>query len=172
MFNNIVFSEELIYFVESIRPFQVVDIASDKWLDRHEMIVKLNQQAALEAAEEREEEVKEALITRDKLKVLISEAYCVLLWKTRVLPHLLEIDPNPQATFLIYTTLFHEAAVIALLDISLYHYGACESLKDAALDVVDYAAQGIAQLIGLTRYDLFYVSCCSIGKCPPVLLSI
>lgn len=146
---NFVFPEEISYFIESIRPFQLVDIGSAKWLDVHEMIIKLSQQAILEASEHREEEVKEFLISRDKLKILIHEAYSVFLWKTRVLPYLIEIDPNPQATFLIYTVLFHEGAVISLLDTALFHVSACEALQDAAIDLVDYCALAVAQVIGL-----------------------
>ncbi|XP_067647579.1 zinc finger MYND domain-containing protein 10 homolog isoform X2 [Eurosta solidaginis] len=146
---NFVHPEELTYFIDTIRPFQLVDIGSTKWFDVHEMIVKLSQQAILEASEHREEEVKEFLIARDKLKVLIHEAYSIFLWKTRVLPHLLEIDPNPQATFLIYTVLFHEGAVISLLDTTLFHLSACEALQDAAIDLVDYCALAVSQVIGL-----------------------
>ncbi|KAH8270572.1 hypothetical protein KR018_011805 [Drosophila ironensis] len=146
---NFVYPEELYMFVESIRPFQVRDVGSTKWLEVHEMVIKLSQQAALELAQKREEEVKEFLISRDKLRLLIHEAYCVTLWKTRVLPHLLEIDPNPQATFLIYTVLYHEAAVVALLDVCLYHPSGCETLQESVLDLVDYCAQAVAQVIGL-----------------------
>ncbi|EDV39171.1 uncharacterized protein Dana_GF25173 [Drosophila ananassae] len=146
---NFVYPEELYMFVESIRPFEVRDVGSSKWLEVHEMVIKLSQQAALELAQNREEEVKEFLISRDKLRLLIHEAYCVTLWKTRVLPHLLEIDPNPQATFLIYTVLYHEAAVVALLDVCLYHPSGCETLQESVLDLVDYCAQAVAQVIGL-----------------------
>ncbi|KAH8239290.1 hypothetical protein KR032_002867 [Drosophila birchii] len=146
---NFVYPEELYLFVESIRPFQVRDVGTTKWLEVHEMIIKLSQQAALELTQNREEEVKEFLISRDKLRLLIHEAYCVTLWKTRVLPHLLEIDPNPQATFLIYTVLYHEASVVALLDVCLYHPSGCETLQESVMDLVDYCAQAVAQVIGL-----------------------
>ncbi|KAH8372312.1 hypothetical protein KR093_010999 [Drosophila rubida] len=146
---NFVYPEELYLFVESIRCFDVREVGNSKWLEVHEMIIKLSQQAALEVAEHREEEVKEFLVSRDKLTVLIHEAYCVNLWKSRVLPHLLEIDPNPQATFLIYTALYHEAAAVALLDLCLYHPSGCESLQDSVLDLIDYCAQSVAQVIGL-----------------------
>lgn len=146
---NFVYPEELYLFVESVRCFQVRDVGNSKWLEVHEMIIKLSQQATLEVAEHREEEVKEFLISRDKLSTLIHEAYCVNLWKLRVLPHLLEIDPNPQATFLIYTVLYHEAAVVSLLDVCLYHPSGCSSLQDSVLDLIDYCAQGVAQVIGL-----------------------
>ncbi|EDV98685.1 zinc finger MYND domain-containing protein 10 homolog [Drosophila grimshawi] len=146
---NFVYPEELYLFVESIRCFQVREVGNSKWLEVHEMIIKLSQQAALEVAEHREEDVKEFLISRDKLSVLVSEALCVNLWKTGVLPHLLEIDPNPQATFLIYTVMYHEAAVVALLDVCLYHPSGCESMQDSVLDLIDYCAQAVAQVIGL-----------------------
>lgn len=151
---NFVYPEELTFFIESIRPFQIKDVGSSKWLDVHEMVIKLSQQALLEAAEHREEEVKETLIARDKLKVLIHEAFCIFLWKTKVLPHLLDIDPNPSATFLIYTVLYHEGAVISLLDMALYHESGCEALQDSAIDLIDYCAQAVAQVIGLARYDI------------------
>ncbi|XP_033161263.1 zinc finger MYND domain-containing protein 10 homolog [Drosophila mauritiana] len=146
---NFVHPEEMYLFVESIRPFEVREVGSPKWLEVHEMILGLSQQAALELSQHREEEVKEFLISRDKLRVLIHEAYCVTLWKTRVLPLLLEIDPNPQATFLIYTVLYHEAALVALLDVCLYHPSGCETLQESVLDLIDYCAQAISQVIGL-----------------------
>ncbi|KAH8364834.1 hypothetical protein KR084_012317 [Drosophila pseudotakahashii] len=146
---NFVYPEELYLFVESIRPFEVREVGSPKWVEVHEMIIKLSQQASLELAQKREEEVKEFLISRDKLRVLIHEAYCVTLWKTRVLPLLLEIDPNPQATFLIYTVLYHEAALVALLDVCLYHPSGCETLQESVLDLIDYCAQAVSQVIGL-----------------------
>lgn len=150
--------EEVTYFIESIRPFEIKDIGSPKWLEVHEMIIKLSQQAHIEAAGYREEVVKDMLVSRDKLVMLVHEGFCVLLWKTKVLPHILDIDPNPLATFLIYTVLFHEASVISLLDMALYHESGCEALKDSAIDLVDYCAQAVAQVIGLTRYICKYLS--------------
>nr|XP_016925736.2 zinc finger MYND domain-containing protein 10 homolog [Drosophila suzukii] len=146
---NFVYPEEMYLFVESIRPFEVREVGSSKWLEVHEMIIKLSQQASLELSQNREEEVKEFLISRDKLRLLIHEAYCVTMWKTRVLPHILEIDPNPQATFLIYTVLYHEAALVALLDVCLYHPSGCETLQESVLDLIDYCAQAVSQVIGL-----------------------
>lgn len=150
--SDVVFPEELAYFVESLRPFQLHEVGTSRWLDCHEMVIKLSQQAILEAVSHREECVKEYMVLHEKLKVLIHEAYCILLWKTKVLPHLLNIDPNPEATFLIYTVLFHEGSVISLLEIALFHQNGCESLKETSVDLVDYCAQAIAQLIGLVRY--------------------
>lgn len=149
MSQDIVFPEELDYFVQSLRQFQVSEVGTQRWLESHEMTIKLSQQAVLEASTHREESVKEAMITHGKLGVLIHEAYCIMIWKTKVLPNLLAIDANPQATFLIYTVLFHEGAVISLLEVCLFHQNAVESLGDLAIDLIDYCAQGISQVIGL-----------------------
>ncbi|XP_055377177.1 zinc finger MYND domain-containing protein 10 homolog [Condylostylus longicornis] len=144
-----VFPEEAEYFIQSIREFHIEDIGSNKWIDNHEIIIKLSQQAALEANQYREESIKEYLIIHGKLKMLVHEAFLIMIWKTKILPKLLDIDPNPPASFLLYSILFHEASLISLLEVALYHQNGCESLGETALDLTDYCALGISQLIGL-----------------------
>jgi len=51
--------------------------------------------------------------------------------------------------FLIYTVLYHEAALVALLDVCLYHPSGCETLQESVLDLIDYCAQAVSQVIGL-----------------------
>lgn len=170
---NVVQPEESDFFVESIKQFQVEDVGSKRWLELHEILIKLNQQAILEASEYREEVIKELFISHNKvcqiflfqsgsktldqtnsrfqLPCLVHEAYCVLVWRTKILPRLLEREPNPKATFFLYTVLYHEAVSITLLEVILYHQNGCESLQESALDLVDYCAQAITQLIGLTN---------------------
>uniref|UniRef100_A0A1A9X2D1 Uncharacterized protein n=1 Tax=Glossina brevipalpis TaxID=37001 RepID=A0A1A9X2D1_9MUSC len=69
---DFVHPEELTHFIESIRPFQIGDIGTAKWVDVHEMILKLSQQAFLEAVEHREEEVKEMFITNCNCECFIN----------------------------------------------------------------------------------------------------
>lgn len=145
---NVVQPEEVDFFVQSVREFQVDSIGGRAWLEAHERMLKLNQQAIVEATGKREEIVKELLVLHDKLPVLVHEAYCILVWRTKVLPKLLE-NENISATFFIYTILYHESAVVSLLETVLYHENSCESLGDAVIDLIDYCAHGITQLIGL-----------------------
>lgn len=152
---NIVHPEEVDFFVQSLRPFDVNDIGSKNWLDLHEILLKLQQQAHLEASTCREELIKELLIVHEKLSILVHEAYCVLVWRLHILPKLLELDADPQATFLIYTVLFHEATAIALLENVLFHPSGCESLGEASIDLIDYCVQAITQLIGLVHIGHF-----------------
>lgn len=152
---NIVHPEEVDFFVQSLRSFDVNEIGSKKWLDSHEILLKLQQQAHLEASTCREEMIKELLIVNEKLEILVHEAYSVLVWRFHILPKLLELDADPKATFLIYTVLFHEATVISLLEIVLFHPNGCESLGEASIDLIDYCVQAITQLIGLVNVGHF-----------------
>lgn len=152
---NVVHPEEVDFFVQSLRSFDVNEIGSKKWLDSHEILLKLQQQAHLEASTCREEMIKELLIVNEKLEILVHEAYSVLVWRFHILPKLLKLDADPKATFLIYTVLFHEATVISLLEIVLFHPNGCESLGEASIDLIDYCVQAITQLIGLVNVGHF-----------------
>uniref|UniRef100_A0A182JS30 Zinc finger MYND domain-containing protein 10 n=1 Tax=Anopheles christyi TaxID=43041 RepID=A0A182JS30_9DIPT len=143
-----VFPEEIEPFVQSIRPYQVADIGSKGWIEQHEVLQKLCQQAFIEATTKQEEVVKEQLILEGKIPLLIHELYSVLVWRTELLPRLLALK-NPDATFLLYSVIYHEANVCSLLETVLYHRTGCEALGSYALDLVDYCAQAIGRLIGL-----------------------
>lgn len=145
---NIVNPEEVELFIGSIREFQVEDIGSKRWLDVHEKLLKLNQQAVVEASSHREEVVKELLIIQDKLPILVHEAYCIVAWRTKILPKLLK-NSEISATFFIYTVLYHELVAVSLLETVLYHESSCESLGEIVLDLIDYCVHAVTQLIAL-----------------------
>lgn len=155
MTDNIILPEEYDLFVDGVQTFQIVDIGSDRWIEFHENLLKLNQQAILEASTFREEMVKEMLIINGKLPILVHEAFCILVWRIKVLPKILAINPNPNATFMLYTVMYHEATVISLLEVVLYHENGCVSLDETAIDLVDYCAQAITHLIGLVNVGHF-----------------
>lgn len=140
--------EEIDLFVHSIREFQVNEIGGVSWLEAHERLIKLNQQAAIEASGGREEVVKELLIIQDKLPKLVHEAYCILIWRTKVLAKILK-DQEITAAFFLYTILYHEMTAVSLLETVLYHENSCEALGDTVIDLIDYSVHGVTQLIGL-----------------------
>jgi zinc finger MYND domain-containing protein 10 len=145
---NIIQPEEIEIFVQSLKCFDVSEIGSKLWLEHHERIIKLNQQAIVEASGCREEIVKEFLIIQGKLEILVHEVYCILVWRTKILPKLLGCE-NISGSFFIYTILFHESTVVSLMETILYHENACEALGDFVIDLMDYCVHGITQLIGL-----------------------
>lgn len=75
-----------------------------------------------------------------------------MLWRQNVLPLLLEIEPNPKATFMIYTAQYHEAVCVSLLELVLFHENGIETLGETANDLIDYCAQAIVQIIGLISH--------------------
>jgi zinc finger MYND domain-containing protein 10 len=145
---NVVQPEEIDLFVQSIKEFDVAEVGGKSWLEAHERMLKLNQQAIVEAAGCREEIVKELLVIQDKLSSLVHEAYCILVWRTKVLPKLLK-NVKISATFFIYTVFYHELTVVSLLETVLFHENSCESLGEAVIDLIDYSVHGATQLIGI-----------------------
>lgn len=142
-------------FIESVRKFQVNEIGTDQWFESHEILIKFNQQAIIEASSFREEMVKELFIINDKIEVLVHEAYCIFVWRTQILPKIAIQDYETNATFILYSILYHEATAISLLETLLYHENGCAALGDVSMDLIDYCAQAVVQLIGLTHLKHF-----------------
>lgn len=145
---NVVQPEEIDFFIQSIREFQVSEVGGKSWLEAHERTLKLNQQSIIEASGNREEIVKELLVIQDKLPTLVHELYCVLVWRIKVLPKLLKCE-EIAATFFIYCVLFHESILVSLLETVLYHENSCEALGEVVIDLIDYCVHGVVDLIGL-----------------------
>lgn len=151
MEDNIIGPADYDIYIHSIKKFQVSDIGSSDWFESHEILVKFNQQAIIESSAFREEIVKDLFIVNDKLEILVHEAYCVLIWRTKVLPKILTNECGANSAFILYSILYHEAAAISLMELLLYYENGCQALGDIAVDLIDYCAQAIVQLIGLTQ---------------------
>lgn len=151
MEDNVIQSAEYDIYINGIKKFQVKDIGCRDWFESHEILIKFNQQAIIEASTYREELVKELFVSNDKLEVLVHEAYCILVWRTKVLPKMTMDESQGNSTFFLYSILYHEAVAISLLQILLYHENGCQALGDIAIDLIDYCTQAIVQLIALTH---------------------
>lgn len=148
---DVVQPQEIDYFVQSLRKFQINEVGGANWLEQHERLIKLSQQAVLEASTHREEVVKEIMILHCKLELLVHEAYCIFLWRTKVLTKLVTNTDLQNCTFLIYAVLYHEVTVITFLETILYHPNACEALGETAIDLVDYCIGSITMLIATSN---------------------
>lgn len=151
MEDNVIQPAEYDVYINSIKKFQVNEIGSREWLEMHEILIKFNQQAIIEASTFREELVKELFVLNDKLEILVHEAYCVLIWRTKILPKLMVKKSDANSTFILYSILYHEAIAISLLEILLFHENGCQALGDISIDLIDYCTQAIVQLIALTH---------------------
>ncbi len=140
------------------------------------MLEELNVQAALEAASaeeieavgQAEERVKTGLVERKgTLVIVVREALVLELWREKVLPRLLkegepqsivqvnENEPDERCSLFhldprflqLYMILFNEANLVNLLETVLFDGEACQSLDEAALDLMDFCARHLAKMI-------------------------
>ncbi|XP_063633402.1 zinc finger MYND domain-containing protein 10 [Cydia splendana] len=140
---------ELDMFVDSIEPSRIDSIGNQVWIDWHIRLQKLNQQAVLEATSMQEELTKETLISSGKLPILVQEAICIQVWRYKVYPQILKLEPAPSSTFGIYMVLYHEAACVGLLETVLYHEDGARCLSDVIVDLLGYAVEQLTALLAL-----------------------
>ncbi|XP_058834470.1 zinc finger MYND domain-containing protein 10 homolog [Topomyia yanbarensis] len=147
-----VFPEEVDYCVGSLRCFQVADIGSKSWFDQYEITLKLTQQAYIEASTKQEEVIKERIIIDSKLPTLVHEVFCISIWKGKVLPKLLQ-GKSLDASFVLYSVLYYEVNLVALLETILFHRNSCEALGECTLDLIDYSTKSVGFLIGIVNQE-------------------
>lgn len=133
--------------VEALTKFNVEDVGSSKWMTQHLNIEKLNLQAHQSAMTNSDEYIIEALLTFDKLEVLIHDLLIIETWKEKVFP-LLRARVAGRNSIRIYFVLYHEATVVNLLEVLLYHKHVCEAGGERMLEVVDYVARKLTRLNG------------------------
>nr|CAH7759453.1 unnamed protein product [Callosobruchus chinensis] len=151
--DSVLLPSEIDIFIDTMTPQKMKDVATPQWLDWHQRLQRLNQEALVEASALKEEHVKETLVTYDKVKVLIHEAILISIWKQKILPQLFKLEPSPESTFIGYTILYHEAVCVALLELVLYHPSCCETLEEYAADLVDYAYGTASQLLSIKQTE-------------------
>jgi hypothetical protein len=115
------------------------------WLDKHERIKQLTIQSVIQALSIREETVKEALVTHEKLPILVHELILIELWRERIFPQLLK-ETLPTG-ICIYPILYHESSCINLLETVLFHPEAAETLGDSSLDLADYCLRTLNNVL-------------------------
>ncbi|VVC98949.1 unnamed protein product [Leptidea sinapis] len=140
---------ELELFVQSMERGCIESIGNQSWVDWHIRLQKLNQQAVLEASSMQEELTKETLISFGKLPILVYEAICIQVWKTKIYPQILKLDPAPANTFGIYMVLYHEAATVGLLETVLFHEDGAQCVSDVVIDLLHYTVDQLTALITL-----------------------
>ncbi|KAI8432801.1 hypothetical protein MSG28_013751 [Choristoneura fumiferana] len=140
---------ELDIFVESMEPSRIDSIGNQAWVDWHIRLQKLNQQAVIEASSMMEELTKETMISCGKLPVLVQEAICIQVWRTKIYPQIIKLEPSPANTFGIYMVLYHEAAAVGLLETVLFHQDGAQCISEVIIDLLNYALEQLTALLAL-----------------------
>ena len=132
-------------YVEELRKFEIEEVGSSGWMEQHRRLEKLNLQAHQSAISNSEEFVLEAFLTFQKLDVLISELLIIETWKENVYPELLDRVAG-RNSLRVYFVLYHEATLINLFEVLLYHKHVLEAAGELSLELVDYAARKLTRL--------------------------
>lgn len=65
----------------------------------------------------------------------------------------MKLEPCPETTIVAYSVLYHEAVSVALLELVLFHPNCCETLEDAAADLLEYSCSNVSQLLSIKPID-------------------
>ena len=132
-------------YVEGLVKFAIEDVGSSRWLDQHAHLEKLNLQAHQSAMTNSDEYIIESLLTFEKRDVLIHDLLIIEAWKEHVFPKLRSRVAG-RNSIRIYFVLYHEATVVNLLEVLLYHKHVCEGGGEKMLELVDYVARKLTRL--------------------------
>jgi zinc finger MYND domain-containing protein 10 len=145
----IITASECERLVESLQPFPLEEVGSEKWLIQHEVLEKLNMQAHHCAKANSDDFVLEALVTFDKLPVIVHELVVIEAWRENVYP-LIEKDVlRKGASMRAYFTLYHEATLANLLETIFYHDYAAESVGSTIIELIDWSSRRLIYLNAL-----------------------
>ncbi|CAL8109365.1 unnamed protein product [Orchesella dallaii] len=142
---------EIEAYVVALEKSKTMELGSISWLEKHERVKQLTVQSVIQALSNREETVKEALITHEKLKLLVHDLILIELWREEVLPELAKHALTQG--FSIYPILYHESTCINLLETVLYHPESAETLGDGIVDLTDYCLRLMNQFITFGNDD-------------------
>ena len=132
-------------YCEELRTFAFEELGGPRWMQQHEFLTKLNIQAHVNAAQQRDEFVLEAFVLHEKIPLLIRELIVCELWKQNGYPLLREYL-GKQNSIKGYLLIYHEAVIINLLEALLYHKEACDAAGDLVVELCDYAHRKLVWL--------------------------
>lgn len=144
-FPTIIDYNEAERYVESLRKFELTEVGGSAWMEQHRKLEKLNLQAHQNAMSNSDEYVMEAVLTFDKLGVLIHDLILIEAWKENVYPLLLN-DLAGKNNMRLYFILYHEATLVNLFEVFFYYKHVIEAAGDKMLDMVDYICRKLTRL--------------------------
>ncbi|XP_046854414.1 zinc finger MYND domain-containing protein 10-like isoform X2 [Xenia sp. Carnegie-2017] len=134
-------------YVQVLQRNKIQDLGNSKWQDNHDKIERLNMQALANATLNTDEFVKELIISYEKIPILIHDLLTNELWRSKVLPIILQSKFKPASTLPVYMVIFHEVSLISLLETIMFYKESCEAAGDNLIDLVDYCHRQITYLV-------------------------
>merc|ERR1712166_513907 len=128
--------------VECLEPTTPRDVGSSSWLEQHRALDRLNVQAHHNVVSQTDEFVVEALISYEKLPVVVHELILSETWKDACMPKLQEDFVATKSNVKPYLMMYHEAVLCNLLECSMFSLSACEAIGDVGVvELVDYCTR-------------------------------
>ena len=87
----------------------------------------------------------DSFVTQDKMNTLVYELLAAETWKAKIFP-LIKKEVAQISTIKSYMCMYHEAAIVNLLEVMLYHRTACESSEDALVELIDYCYRKFVEI--------------------------
>ena len=134
--------------IEALQARPPHDVGTRRWMQQAHAVERLNLQAHHSAASHHDEFVVEALVSHDKLPVLVLELIALECWKVKAFPSLRPALSKEVVHVSAYLVLQHEAQLINLLELCLFHRHVCESVgEDALVELADYCHRKVTYLV-------------------------
>merc|ERR1711907_14313 len=143
------------HLVEQLQPHDPKTVGTMKWIEQHTTIDRLNVQAHHSVANQTDEFVVEALITFDKLPLLVHELVLMETWKSRAMPQLMDELENLRSGFKPYLLMYQEAVLANLIEVSLFSEVAAQAVGETGLvELVDWCTRKLTYLNSMTREEI------------------
>jgi len=133
-------------YCEELSSFEFKDLGGHRWMQQNEFLNKLNLQAHVNASQQRDEFVLEAIVLHEKMPLIIRELIASELWKENAYP-LIKDWLSEHNSVKGYLLLFQEGVLANLLEAMLYHKSACEAAGDLIVELVDYCHRKLMFLL-------------------------
>ena len=85
----------------------------------------------------------------NKLFTLIADLLVTEAWKDNVFPRLTKHFSLEGNSIKAYMTMYHEASLINLLEVLMFHKTSCEEADDALVELIDYCHRKLIWLMNL-----------------------
>jgi len=144
--------QEAEQMVEALRPFTVEEIGSSEFLKMYactaeRLCIQAHSSAAV--VDQGNEYIVEAILRHGKLTTLVETLLAMEVWRTQVLPLLLEKMASQNAlrcAFILHV----ETTILSLINLCLFQRHGVEALNDeradASIALVDYTSRCLVQL--------------------------
>jgi hypothetical protein len=133
-------------FVRSLQEVDVREYGGYIWVRQLEYLQKLNYQSHRNAKAREDEFVMDAVVTEDKVGVLIHQALVAEVWKSKVFP-LLKPALQEVRSAKPYLMLYYQGVLLSFLEALMYHRSVIDTAEDLLVDFIDYCYRKLLPLL-------------------------